>query len=314
MISTVRRTIVQSRPLTGLILGVASLFLPTILWNSSASAYSAPSYAINSYYGYSDWNEADGSHSVAYVNGADEPKDGSAYVILDFYQQYYSGSNWEVRLPNASGTQQIVETQSWLKAVVSNFIAGWESDHTATLNVAIGTNNETWYGVTGAEVANGSSLWTDAGGDWINDVVLPIVEDGYKDAVIYGANDIETYATGADSVLWCNGYNNGNPLPIMIDYGDQPHAIDSATWSMPQVYTCIYGDTSDIAMPEVYDDTVTEEWTPVVDDYPDITFLGSTSNEDSGVSWPTAWADLNHATNSNGSDDRVESNTVNFNG
>ena len=67
-------------------------------------------------------------------------------------------------------------------------------------------------------------------------------------------------------------------------------------------------------MPEVYDDTVAEEWTPVVDDYPDITFLGSTSNEDSGVSWPTAWADLNNATNSNGSDDRVESNAVNFNG
>lgn len=314
MNSMLQRAVAQSKRLKGLVLAIAGLILPTILWSIPASAYSAPSYAINSYYVYSDWNEADGSHPIAYVDGADEPKDGSAIVILDFYQQYYSGSDWDVRLPNASGTAQIVETQSWVKTAVSNFIAGWESDHTATLTVAVGTNNETWDGVTGAEVANGSSLWTDAGNDWINNVVLPLVQDGYKDALIDGANDIENYATGADSVLWCNGYNNANPLPLMVDYGDQPQAIDSATWSMQQLYTCAYGDSSDAAMPEVYDETQANYWTPVVNDYSGIAFLGSTSNEGSGVGWSTAWADLNNATNSNGTDDRVDSNAVNFNG
>ncbi len=100
----------------------------------------------------------------------------------------------------------------------------------------------------------------------------------------------------------------------MIDYGDQPQAIDSATWSMQQLYTCAYGDLSDIAMPEIYDDTQATYWTPVVNDYSGIEFLGSTSNEGAGVSWPTAWTDLNNATNSNGTDDRVESNAVSFNG
>ncbi len=157
-------------------------------------------------------------HTVAYNEGASGETTNGAVAILDFGRQESTSTGWQVLLTD--GTE---EPQSWVETVAEDFAAGWQSDHTNSLVMAIGTNNSDY------AWSNGSSLWGKAGTDWAN-VVNTVYNKGYQYISVYGANDIESWngsfssgwvATGTDSTDWCQAYNNVSGAQTMIDYGSE---------------------------------------------------------------------------------------------
>ncbi len=291
---TFARTRIAHLTMAGLLVAGFGALTPGI-----ASADSAPGTTGYSFYVTSSWlaKESNG-HTVAYNEGASGETTNGAVAILDFGRQESTSTGWQVLLTD--GTE---EPQSWVETAAEDFAAGWQSDHTNSLVMAIGTNNSDY------AWSNGSSLWGKAGTDWAN-VVNTVYNKGYQYISVYGANDIESWngsfssgwvATGTDSTDWCQAYNNVSGAQTMIDYGSEAYIEDSSVWSQQQVYNCAYGYLDDIVLPEIYYSGEATDWQTLYQAYPGIFFNGITSENgaDGTLTWQSGWSDLNSATGGN---------------
>lgn len=264
------------------------LFISTISSVKDASAYAYPSQPSTSFYVHDSWLNS----NTAYDQGKNYTNPGSSGdMILDFGRQVYDNS-WGVWTTDNTCTF-ISDYQ--VSTIVENFMAGYNSNHSQSIRLYVGTNDDSY-------LSQGNPDWINSGRDWGN-LVNSISNSGY--CAISGANDIESWAYGSfktygsDTYNWCNSYN-AQTNKDMLNYGNQCAAIDPSAWSQDNVYQCSYGLPDDYVMPEIYFLVNAQQWVNIYN-YNNMTFRGTMSQYgaplypggQNTLLWLTAWEDLN---------------------
>ncbi|HEY6538453.1 MAG TPA: IPT/TIG domain-containing protein, partial [Candidatus Dormibacteraeota bacterium] len=243
---------------------------------------------------------------------------GNGLVVLDFGSPCY--------IPGTSiyGVEMFFQptciADSSIRALVNNWISGYESQNTGTttnITVAIGTSNS--YNGVDPNYALTPLQMYDSGQSWYQNLVAAIATAGLKAPVtVWGADDMEEaaeteneWSTGGPTVQWVEGYGSASPAraacPLsqpgyLADYGDDVlggTGNGSADgWTVAQIYDVAWGLPVACAEPEIYFADMATEWQGLnqwaaANALPTIQFSGVMTEVETGTLGPNAaWDDL----------------------
>ena len=164
-----------------------------------------------------------------------------------------------------------------LRTLVSDWIAGYESDHgagTTALTVAVGTSNSL-NGVDQPSYQLSNPQMQASGQAWYQQLVSQVSTASLAAPVtLWGASDMEqssdgNWYGGAATVDWVQGYASASPATyscslaqpgFLADYGDDVLGGSGSTaqwpqptqWTVSQVYQVAWGIPVACALPEIY--------------------------------------------------------------
>jgi hypothetical protein len=274
-----------------LMVTTATMLGTLVIWTPSASAATMPPVTLSRYVSTTDMHTMGCNQRKL----SDEQSQSHEIVILNFGDPgWVSYGTWGAWDDSIGGFNSNATIEKNVKEYMRGFWNCTAGDSKPFMTVALGVTNAS------SGINSRTSTATALGSGWghmIDDLNSWIAANGYgSQLTAAGAIDAEPgWGPPAYALAWANGFMSAAGSTYYYDFGSAdgcPILGCSNGWSPASLYQIAWGNATALAVPEIYNNSMAQQWAA-------ISAWGSANTSDGPIRWTAALSQNRACSDSN---------------